>query len=361
MHVFTYNDYIKSIHHLRLNAVMRLAEEEAKYDIGTTQDKLVKIILKDKKEVAKLINDFTEPKKSIKENEITEYDNDFVKKRYTYKGPDLVYKLKERDIYFVIEHQSCIDKNIANRLINYCIDIIYEWSKNTAIGSKRMEYPVVVPIVIYSGQEKWVMPEKTKKTNNEELSYNRYIQDKENVDIRYNLIEINKISDNNLLKENSIFGYGMICEKANNQKELKEKIELILHSNPKKETINKFKQILKDILIDVIQESFKKEIIKKVKIKLEKGEDIDMSCLQDRLIEEFQKQIRKEIEETKKEIKQVKKDLEYAKKKIQEEYTRIVVNLILNNVSDKIIIDSIGTSKEEFEYIKMHIKEFQNV
>ena len=48
MKVFSYNDYIRCIHHLRLNAVMQFAEETSQYgETKNTHDKLAKIILKD--------------------------------------------------------------------------------------------------------------------------------------------------------------------------------------------------------------------------------------------------------------------------------------------------------------------------
>ena len=59
MKVFTYKDYIRSIHQLRLNAVMELAEEKNNYvKTRNTHDKLAKIVIKDKDEVIKFINNF---------------------------------------------------------------------------------------------------------------------------------------------------------------------------------------------------------------------------------------------------------------------------------------------------------------
>ena len=73
MEKFTYKDYIKCIHTLRLNAVLQLAEEGTKYNLEKNKqkdayDKLIKSILKDKKEMEKLINGFLEPKAKIQRN-----------------------------------------------------------------------------------------------------------------------------------------------------------------------------------------------------------------------------------------------------------------------------------------------------
>ena len=58
MKVFTYKNYIKCIHTLRLNAIFQLAEENANYNINRNKinnrhDKLIKNILKDEKEMRK--------------------------------------------------------------------------------------------------------------------------------------------------------------------------------------------------------------------------------------------------------------------------------------------------------------------
>lgn len=71
MKVFTYKNYIKCIHTLRLNAIFQLAEENANYNINRNKinnrhDKLIKNILKDEKEMRKFINDFLELMKKYK-------------------------------------------------------------------------------------------------------------------------------------------------------------------------------------------------------------------------------------------------------------------------------------------------------
>ena len=82
MKVFSYNDYIRCIHHLRLNAVMQFAEETSQYgETKNTHDKLAKIILKDTNEVIQFINNFVKPNEKLKEGEIIKYTNSFINKK----------------------------------------------------------------------------------------------------------------------------------------------------------------------------------------------------------------------------------------------------------------------------------------
>lgn len=136
--VFTYNQYIKCIHTLRLNAVLQLAEESAEYNLkkpekNYSHDKLVKNILKDKKEAEEFINQFLEPKEKVKAEDLIRYTNSYITKKYKSKEADLVYKLKNQEVFFLIEHQSSIDNSMPYRMLNYCIDIMQEWSRNRKI------------------------------------------------------------------------------------------------------------------------------------------------------------------------------------------------------------------------------------
>lgn len=144
--VFTYRQYIKTIHTLRLNAVLQLAEGSTEYNLKKPEkryshDKLVKNILKDKKEAEIFINQFLEPREEVKAENLIRYTNSYITKKYKSKEADLVYKLKNQEVFFLIEHQSSIDNSMPYRILNYCIDIMQEWSRNRNIKrNTRLSY-----------------------------------------------------------------------------------------------------------------------------------------------------------------------------------------------------------------------------
>lgn len=143
---FTYGQYIKCIHTLRLNAVLQLAEESAEYNLKKIEkkyshDKLVKNILKNKEEAEAFINQFLEPKEEVKAENLIRYTNSYITKKYKSKEADLVYKLKNQEVFFLIEHQSTIDNSMPYRMLNYCIDIMQEWNKNKKVRKNtRLSY-----------------------------------------------------------------------------------------------------------------------------------------------------------------------------------------------------------------------------
>ena len=199
MNIFTYYDYIKCIHNINLKNVERLAEESEEYRLIPTKDKkiqlnektkdkphdkLIKNILKDKKELANLVNQFLKPRQILKSENLQKYTNSYITKKYKSKEADIVYKMKDKKMYFLIEHQSTIDYNMPYRILNYCIDIIQEWTKEKR-SKKIAKYPIIVPIVIYTGEQRWKVPLNYKEQQIKITTYEKY-----RIDLAYNLIDV---------------------------------------------------------------------------------------------------------------------------------------------------------------------------
>lgn len=144
--IFSYSQYIKCIHTLRLNAILQLAEESANYNLEKKErkycyDTLIKNILQDKTEAMKFINYFIEPREKIKEEELIRYTSSYITKKYQSKEADLIYKLKDQDTFFLIEHQSTINQGMTYRMLNCCLDIMQDWTRNKKIKkNSRLSY-----------------------------------------------------------------------------------------------------------------------------------------------------------------------------------------------------------------------------
>lgn len=226
MKVFTYNQYIKFIHRVRLNAVLQVAEQSSKYNLeknnDTEEDKKektstdksreeafmqhnisfnnkIKDILKDCREVSKLINAFLNPKRIIKAEEIYLYENSYIDKKYNSLEWLIIYKHKEKPIFYVLKSQMHLDNEINYKMLNICVDIIQLWNKNLK-KDLNSEQPLIVPIIIYTGVESM------KKDKSKEKSYlGSYILEKNQIDLECNIIDINKISKELLMQNNTMF------------------------------------------------------------------------------------------------------------------------------------------------------------
>lgn len=168
-----------------------------------------------------MINQFVEAQNVVKKGELVRYNNSYITKKYQSKEANLIYKLKNQEIFFLIEHRSSVDNNIQFKMMNYCLDIMREWSKNQKIR-KDTEYPIIVPIVIYTGNQKWKMPEDTEEQV-EDYTYEDY-----KVNLQFNFININEISTKQLLESDSMIGYAMYLEKARTKEELVESLKVVI-------------------------------------------------------------------------------------------------------------------------------------
>ena len=55
---------------------------------------------------------------------IEKYNSSFINKIYQNKEADIVYKLKNREIFFLIEHQSKVDYSMPKRILEYQVLIM---------------------------------------------------------------------------------------------------------------------------------------------------------------------------------------------------------------------------------------------
>mgnify|MGYP004505225059 FL=1 len=349
MKIFTYKNYIECIHKLRLNAVLRVAEEGETYNLEVkTQeknkdkkhDKLVKTILKNPEEMAKIINEFLEPSVEVKGENLVKYTNSYITQKYKSKEADIVYKLKNEEVFFLVEHQSTIDKKMPYRILNYCVDIMQEWVKSKKL-KRQTKYPIVVPIIIYTGIEKWKIPK-----NFKDVQISNQVFGDFKIDLYYNLIEINKLSKKYLIDQQSLFGYGMVIEKSKNKAELQENLELIVKNAKSKEKLMEISNIIEYLFYDMIEESAKEMLIEKINLKLRK-EEKDMSSLYERLLAETCEMIKEGKNEGIEEGKKIMREI------MKEEATQ---SLLKNNVDEEIILKSMKITKKELEEIKKNMK-----
>ena len=349
MKVFTYKNYIECIHKLRLNAVLRVAEEGETYNLEVkTQeknkdkkhDKLVKTILKNPEEMAKIINEFLEPSVEVKSEKLAKYTNSYITQKYKSKEADIVYKLKNEEVFFLVEHQSTIDKKMPYRILNYCVDIMQEWVKSKKM-KRQTKYPIVVPIIIYTGIEKWRIPK-----NFKDVQLSNQVFGDFKIDLYYNLIEINKLSKKYLIDQQSLFGYGMVIEKSRNKAELQENLELIVKNAKSNENLMEISNIIEYLFFDMIEESAKEMLIEKINLKIRK-EEKDMSSLYERLLAETCEMIREGKNEGIEEGKKIMRET------MKEEATQA---LLENNVDEEIILKSMKITKKELEEIKKNMK-----
>ena len=93
--------------------------EELKQGVKTgdkKHDKIFKDILQNKEEIVQFINKFGDYEVNAEGLEI--YNPNYITEKFEYKNADIVYKLKDKELYFLIEHQTKVDYSMAYRIFN---------------------------------------------------------------------------------------------------------------------------------------------------------------------------------------------------------------------------------------------------
>ena len=143
---------------------------------------------------------------------------------------DIVYKMKDRDYFILIEHQSTIDEKMAYRILNYKVAII-----NSAIDLKRMKdkdykIPKVLAVVLYTGNKKW----NSKELKDIEEKLENFIEPKGG----YKLIDVNNFNREELIEDELITSKAMLIESSKGQEELYKNINDIIENQSKNKENN---------------------------------------------------------------------------------------------------------------------------
>ena len=226
------------------------------------------------------------------------------------------------------------------RMLKYELNVIDSVSIDNKYIGKEYKYSLVIPIVLYTGKEKWnakldfrSMQYKWSKYSGQELS-------------RYNILDINEISDSELLKEKSIISKIMLIEKSKTDEELSNNLNKIydeinknneIYTKNEKKFLDKVTEVL---ALNLVGEEKTKEILKNINA----GGDGTMLAVID-MINEEKRQRKIELEKKWNDGK--------AEGKIQAK-----IEDIKNMLKEKLSIDLIsritGVSEEEIEkYTKL--------
>ena len=288
-------------------------------------DAIFKTVLYKKEEAVKFINKTL--KLNIKKEEIEKYTSSFINKLFQNKEADIVYKMKDKNIFFLIEHQSKIDYSMPFRLLEYEVAIIRSAVDKSKIKNKSYKIPLVMPIVLYTGKQKWNANKYLEKSQEKIQGLNIKIGN-------YSLVDINNYTEKELLEDNTFISKMMLIEKSKNTEEIAETLEKIINKTQKED-----KELLKSIIEIILEEKI--GITKSTELirKLEKGSD-NMLAIVDMIRKENQMYIDMGRKEGKKEGK-------------KDTLREIAIKMLKKNLTEKEITEITGISKKELNNLKL--------
>ena len=296
--------------------------------INNEHDKIFRTVLDKKTDVSKFLNKFLGL--NIKTEELEKYNSSYIDPKFKNKEADIVYRIKDKNIFLLIEHQTKIDKKMPIRLHEYSTEIMASAMEE----NKYKSIPSVIPIVLYTGKTKW-------KIENETIEKQQFFKEVKLIDGEFNLIDINDFSKKELLEDDIFITKMMLVEKCKDEIEMVQALEKI-ENKIKEEDKSTFRRIVKEIWSLRIGTENANKILEKI----EEGSG-NMMAVMEMLLAENEKYINIGRQEGRQEGR-LEGRLEGGKQKIKE----IVQKMIAENFTKEMIMKITGLKKEEIEEIK---------
>ncbi len=273
-----------------------LKEDSEKYNsemhINKKHDKLFKEILSDKREAIKFINYYLNL--SLVEDDIEKYEKEFRTGRFYNIEANVVYKIKDKNVFILIEHQSSVDLKMAYRVKCYKNAIVEEAINKKKITEKNYKIPKVIAIVLYTGRREW----QNLLISDTEEKMEEYIEPEN----EYTLVDSNKFSREELLEDTLMTSKAMLIEKSKNTEELYQNIEDVIKNQKEKNALNKIQleKLVQYELAETKDEKMIKGFIEK--IRNAKGEDEIMTNASRIINNEMRKQREAGIKENQEKV-----------------------------------------------------------
>ncbi len=243
-------------------------------------DKIIKKILENKKEAADFINRAIKLREPIKSDDLINYNKEYITEFFEIREADVVYKFKNNNVFFLIEHQRKIDYSMPYRIFEYKSEILKSNVDREGVKQKSYKVPLIIAVVIYTGSGKWKVPQNLLQVQEQ---CNTYLKEQLGINSFYVLEDVNKYSNQELLESNNFLEKIFLLEKSKNEEEVKENFIKILEKLQEEEKQGKITKEAKEefenniikILLPKISEEEIKEQLQKVE-KINKNGDGQM-------------------------------------------------------------------------------------
>lgn len=316
-------------------------------------DKTYRKLLSNKEDTAHIINEALKLDKEdqVIAEELEKYSTNFITNEFKDRQADIVYKLKNRNLFFLIEHQNKVDYSMPYRIEEYKLKIMKSAIDMKKIKTRSYEVPTVIPIVIYTGKARWKA-----RLYLDEVKDRRF----RGIDLlKYNLLDINEYEKKELLESEYFIDKIFLMEKTKNLKELFEIAKRIIKSTYKEENKKDLSMILKTTVKKKLGEEKVQELLKEMK-----GEDSSMlenvAIMIDR---EMNAARRKGMREGRQ--KGIKQGIQEGRQQgmqqgmlqgIKQGISKVIINMLLKGMSVEDIQELTGATNKEIEKVKKTIE-----
>ena len=238
--------------------------EEEKY-IHNEHDKLFKRILDRIDEVENVIKRVLGIE--IGQVEIETVRNELTTRDYRGRMVDVLYKLKDKEVYFLIEHQSTQNPYMAFKIFEYEAEIITRSHMQNVEKSKKIAK--VIKIVIFTGVGDWKVARSIVELQEEYGNKVKIDKHYEGIG-EYKLLESKDYSLKEIIsEEGTLLGKAIMIEKARREDTLIEILDEII-PNTKEKEIDEMIRMIEYILVKDLGKKIANKYIKLLESKIKK-------------------------------------------------------------------------------------------
>ena len=296
---------------------LKAVEREKKHD------KIFKEIFQDKEELRQFLSKYIGVE--VESSNLEQCNTNFITPKYEYKNADIVYKEKNKEVYYLIEQQTKVDYDMPYRMLKYDVEIMDSARRGKETNRKDYENPLVVLIVLYTGNQKW-----TAKRRLTDTQTKKQVKGSK-TEIEYILIDINEYSIEELLKEGTKVSIALILEKSKKSEQVMDNVQKLLDNKKQLEYLEK---LAKYMYKDLDNEEINRIIERIVKANSEEGEE-KMSTLRERLKAEYVGEYNKGV-----------------RVGINQNIIETIKKLVQENMTNQFIRRVTGYKEEEIEKIR---------
>lgn len=226
------------------------------------------------------------------------------------------------------------------RLLQYMLEIWREYLKDidtNVAEAKDFKLPVIVPLVLYNGSNKWTACSSYKEYLRNSDMFGEYA-----VDFKYILLNVNGYPDEELLELSNLISMVFLIEKAKDFSEMVLSLKKIIEplKNISVEEFLMFKHWLINIAISGMSDSQKKE----VKESLIDSEEVES------MIYNLERAITNEL-------KKYESKLEEAENKIGKMATDTAKKLIGRGIENEIVAEATGLELAQIEKMRKEMED----
>ena len=216
------------------------------------------------------------------------------------------------------------------RLQEYKMEIIKSAIDEKRVRRKEYKLPEVIPIVIYTGKEKWGVRRELNNIEEERLK---------GIDlIKYNLIDINRYREEELRNSREFIDKIFLIEKAKGIKEFEKRVKEVSKSLTNEEEKEKMQEIIEGPIRKKLGEEKIREIIKEMR-----GDEEEMLGAVEMVIREYENArengLRDGIKEGRKEGR-------------KEGIRQMVINMLKSGINEEQVRKISGITEKELKKFK---------